>query len=80
VIIYLQGIALTPMNASLLLVPGYVGGIFPGHTMGRLSDNYGSRGIAALGIFFSGLAIVVYITLSPIFITLYCAFSLPCYG
>jgi EmrB/QacA subfamily drug resistance transporter len=74
VIMYLQGIrALTPLNASLLLVPGYVAGSFLGPIMGRLSDKYGSREIATIGIFFLGLAIVIYLTMtasSPLYIVL----------
>ncbi len=74
VIMYLQGIrALTPLNASLLLVPGYVAGSFLGPIMGRLSDKYGSREIATLGIFFLGLAVLIYLTLgatSPLYIVL----------
>ncbi len=74
VIMYLQGIRdLSPLNASLLLVPGYVAGSFLGPIMGRLSDKYGSREIATTGIFFLGLAIVVYLTMtttSPIYIVL----------
>lgn len=74
VIMYLQGIrALTPLNASLLLVPGYVAGSFLGPIMGRLSDKYGSREIATLGIFFLALAVLVYLTLgatSPLYIVL----------
>ena len=66
VIMYLQGIrALTPLNASLLLVPGYVAGSFLGPIMGRLSDRYGSREIATIGIFFLGLAVLIYLTLGP---------------
>ena len=65
VIMYLQGIrGLSPLNASLLLVPGYVAGSFLGPIMGRLSDKYGSRDIATIGIFFLALAIVVYLTMS----------------
>jgi len=74
VIMYLQGIrALTPLNASLLLVPGYVAGSFLGPIMGRLSDKYGSREIATIGIFFLGLAVLIYLTMgatSPIYIVL----------
>jgi MFS family permease len=74
VIMYLQGIrALTPLNASLLLVPGYVAGSFLGPIMGRLSDKYGSREIATLGIFFLGLAVLIYLMLgatSPLYIVL----------
>ncbi len=74
VIMYLQGIrALTPLNASLLLVPGYVAGSFLGPIMGRLSDKYGSREIATLGIFFLAVAVLIYLTLgatSPLYIVL----------
>ncbi len=75
VIMYLQGIrALTPLNASLLLVPGYVAGSFLGPIMGRLSDKYGSREIATMGIFFLAVAIVIYLTMnttSPLYIVLF---------
>ena len=74
VIMYLQGIrALSPLNASLLLVPGYVAGSFLGPIMGRLADRYGSREIATTGIFFLGLAVVAYLTMtatSPTYIVL----------
>jgi EmrB/QacA subfamily drug resistance transporter len=73
-IMYLQGIrALSPLDASLLLVPGYVAGSFLGPVMGRLSDKYGSREIATLGIFFLCVAIFVYLTLganSPFYVVL----------
>jgi EmrB/QacA subfamily drug resistance transporter len=74
VIMYLQGIrGLSPLDASLLLVPGYVAGSFLGPIMGRLSDKYGSRGIATLGVFFLAISILVYLTLtttSPLYIVL----------
>ncbi len=74
VIMYLQGIrGLSPLDASLLLVPGYVAGSFLGPIMGRLSDKYGSREIASLGVFFLALAILVYLTMSttsPLYIVL----------
>ena len=41
--------------------------------MGRLSDKYGSRGIATLGVFFLAIATLVYLTLtttSPLYIVL----------
>jgi len=67
VIMYLQGIrALTPLNASLLLVPGYVAGSVLGPIMGRLSDKYGSREIATIGIFFLAVAVLIYLTLGPV--------------
>ncbi len=65
VIMYLQGIrGLSPLDASLLLVPGYVAGSFLGPIMGRLSDKYGSRDIATAGVFFLALAILIYLTMS----------------
>jgi EmrB/QacA subfamily drug resistance transporter len=73
-IMYLQGIrGLSPLDASLLLVPGYVAGSFLGPVMGRLSDKYGSRGIATAGVFFLALAIFIYLTMtttSPLYIVL----------
>ncbi len=64
IIMYLQGIrGLSPLDASLLLVPGYVAGSFLGPLMGRLSDKYGSREIATLGIIFLAAATLVYLTL-----------------
>ncbi len=64
VIMYLQGVRmLSPLNASLLLVPGYVAGSFLGPLMGRLSDKYGSKRISTLGVIFIGLAILIYLTL-----------------
>ncbi|MGO8806374.1 MAG: MFS transporter [Candidatus Bathyarchaeia archaeon] len=75
VIMYLQGIrALTPLNASLLLVPGYVAGSFLGPIMGRLSDKYGSREIATMGIFFLAVAVLIYLTMgtmTPLYIVLF---------
>ena len=75
VIMYLQGIrALSPLNASLLLVPGYVAGSFLGPIMGRLSDKYGSREIATIGIFFLAVAIVDLLNDERNFATLHCAY------
>jgi EmrB/QacA subfamily drug resistance transporter len=75
VIMYLQGIrALSPLDASLLLVPGYVAGSFLGPIMGRASDKYGSREIATMGIFFLTVAILIYLTMSatsPLLIVLF---------
>ena len=76
VIMYLQGIrALSPLNASLLLVPGYVAGSFLGPIMGRLSDKYGSREIATMGIFFLGVAIVDLFNDERNLAALHCAYS-----
>jgi EmrB/QacA subfamily drug resistance transporter len=64
VIMYLQGVrGLSPLDASLLLVPGYVAGSLLGPLMGRLSDKYGSREISSLGIVCMGIAVLVYLTL-----------------
>lgn len=64
VTMYLQGVrGLTPLNASILLVPGYVVGSFLGPLMGRLSDKYGARLISTLGVVFLGVAVLVYLTL-----------------
>ena len=50
-IMYLQGIrGLTPLAASLLLVPGYVVASMVGPLAGRLSDRIGARIPATLGI------------------------------
>jgi len=74
VIMYLQGIrGLSPLDASLLLVPGYVAGSFLGPIMGRLSDKYGSRELATIGIFVLAVAVSVYLTMSvtsPLYIVL----------
>jgi EmrB/QacA subfamily drug resistance transporter len=50
-IMYLQGIrGLSPLNASLLLVPGYVIASMVGPLAGRLSDKIGARTPATVGI------------------------------
>jgi len=73
-VLYLQGIlGLTPLNASLLLIPGYVVGSFISPIMGRLADRYGSRKITTLGIIFLIVAILIYLTLradSPLYTVL----------
>ncbi|MEM3293474.1 MAG: MFS transporter, partial [Metallosphaera sp.] len=51
IIMYLQGIrGLSPLNASLLLVPGYVVASSLGPFAGRLSDKIGARIPASIGI------------------------------
>lgn len=61
---YLQGVrGLSPLDASLLLIPGYVMGSLFGPFMGRLSDKYGARILATAGIGVTVLAIFVYLTL-----------------
>ncbi|MEM3212275.1 MAG: MFS transporter [Candidatus Micrarchaeaceae archaeon] len=61
-IMYLQGVrGLSPLYASLVLLPGYVvSGIFA-PIMGRYSDRYGARIIASIGILFIIAGISFYI-------------------
>jgi len=64
IIMYLQGVrGFSPYDASILLIPGYVVGSILSPFMGRLSDRYGARMIASVGISMLGLAILVYLTL-----------------
>jgi len=61
---YLQGVrGLSPLDAALLLIPGYVVGSFLGPVMGRLSDKYGARLLASSGVVVIGIAIAIYLTL-----------------
>ncbi|PSN91829.1 MFS transporter [Candidatus Marsarchaeota G2 archaeon OSP_D] len=63
-IMYLQGVrGLTPFQASLLLVPGYVLSSFIAPYMGRLTDRHGARIMATLGIALMMGALGVYLTL-----------------
>lgn len=67
VILYLQGIrGLDPFTASLVLVPGYVISSFTSPFMGRLSDRFGSRVIATIGILFMIAAVLVYLTIGAL--------------
>ena len=72
VIMYLQGPrGLTPWNASLLLIPGYVLGGFIAPFAGRFSDKVGARVVASGGLALQGAGILVYSTLglgSPLYI------------
>ncbi len=64
IIMYLQGVrGLSPLDASLLLIPGYVMGSILSPYMGKLSDRYGARIIASTGLIVIGLAILVYLSL-----------------
>ncbi len=59
--LYLQGLrGLSPLNASLLLVPGYLVGAIAGPQMGHLSDRLGHRAIATGGILCMAGAVVLY--------------------
>jgi EmrB/QacA subfamily drug resistance transporter len=65
VIMYLQGPrGLSPFNASLLLVPGYVLGAIIAPFAGRFADRYGARTIASIGLGLQMLGVLVYSTLS----------------
>ena len=64
VIMYLQGVrGLSPLDASLLLIPGYVVGSLLSPFMGKLSDRYGARIIATGGIVAVEIAVLLYMTL-----------------
>jgi EmrB/QacA subfamily drug resistance transporter len=63
--LYLQGIrALTPLDASLLLVPGYLVGAFAGPFSGRYVDRIGPRGLATAGLVLLTVAVLAYSLLS----------------
>ena len=74
VTMYLQGIrGLSPLDAALLLTPGYIVGSLLSPAMGRLSDRYGARILATSGAALLILATLVYATLgldSPYWIVL----------
>jgi EmrB/QacA subfamily drug resistance transporter len=64
VTMYLQGIrGLSPLDAALLLTPGYVVGSLLSPFMGRLSDRYGARLLATSGAVMLILATLGYLTL-----------------
>ncbi len=64
-IMYLQGIrGLDPFTASLLLVPGYIISSLASPHMGKLSDKYGARIIATIGIILMMITILVYLQLT----------------
>jgi len=58
---YLQGVrALTPLDAALLLIPGYIVGGALSPSMGRLSDRFGARLVATLGIVLMLIGVISY--------------------
>ncbi len=62
---YLQGVrGLSPLNASLLLVPGYIVGAVLGPTFGRRVDRYGTRVLMTGGILALTLTVLSYSTLT----------------
>jgi EmrB/QacA subfamily drug resistance transporter len=71
---YLQGIRdLSPIDAALLLTPGYIVGSLLAPSMGRLSDKYGARALATSGTIMLILATLIYLTLridTPLWVVL----------
>ncbi|MEM0159103.1 MAG: MFS transporter [Thermoplasmataceae archaeon] len=64
IIMYLQGIRkLTPLDASLLLVPGYVIASLIAPRMGRMSDRVGTRTMSSIGILLMACGVLVYYTM-----------------
>jgi len=72
VIMYLQGPrGLSPWNASLLLIPGYVLGGCIAPFSGRLSDKLGARVVASIGLLVQACGMLTYSTLalgSPLYV------------
>lgn len=61
IIMYLQGVrALSPLDAALLLVPGYIVGTFMGPMSGRLADRLGPVVPATGGILVEVVALLLY--------------------
>jgi EmrB/QacA subfamily drug resistance transporter len=69
--LYLQGVrGLSPFDAALLTVPGYMLGVL-GPFMGGLSDRFGARIIATIGIALMCITVIIYLTLgttTPLYI------------
>ncbi len=65
IIMYLQGVRnLTPLDASLLLVPGYLVGAVVAPVAGRMADRVGPVTPATVGLGLQALAILVYAQVS----------------
>ena len=63
-IMYLQGIrGYNPLEASLLLVPGYIISSLISPKMGKLSDRIGAPIVASVGIFLMAVAVLIYLEL-----------------
>jgi EmrB/QacA subfamily drug resistance transporter len=61
VIMYLQGVrGLTPLHASLLLIPGYILGGIAAPFAGRIADKFGAVLPATAGLGLSVIALLVY--------------------
>jgi EmrB/QacA subfamily drug resistance transporter len=62
---YLQGLrGLTPLDASVLLVPGYLVGAVAGPFMGRQVDRVGPRALATSGLLLMLVAVLAYAQLT----------------
>lgn len=65
IIMYLQGVrGLSPLDASLLLVPGYLITAAVGPYMGKQSDRHGARILATIGLILMMLTVAIYMTLT----------------
>lgn len=61
-IMYLQGIrGFSPLDSSLLLVPGYIVSSFLAPRMGRMSDKFGPGIVASTGIFMMAAGVLIYL-------------------
>jgi EmrB/QacA subfamily drug resistance transporter len=62
---YLQGLrGLSPLDASLLLVPGYLIGAVLGPFVGRRVETFGPQRLTTVGISITAVAVLLYSTLS----------------
>jgi len=65
-LMYLQGVRhLSPVDASLLLVPGYIVGGIVGPIGGRMADKVGAVIPATIGLSIQVLALIIYAQLTP---------------
>lgn len=65
IIMYLQGIrGLNPLDASVLLAPGYIASAFLGPYMGKLSDRIGARVLATVGIGLMCITVILYLLIT----------------
>jgi len=77
IILYLQGVkGLNPLDASLLLMPAYIVSSVLSPFSGRLTDKYGARIMATLGILLMALTVsILYFILNLYTPLLYIAFT-----
>jgi EmrB/QacA subfamily drug resistance transporter len=65
-LMYLQGLRhLSPINASLILVPGYIVGAVTGPFAGRVADRFGAVIPATTGLAIQVVALLIYAQLGP---------------